>query len=262
MEAVGTNAERFLASIEEKMVRQRANTELMKQRYDQGDVPDSKLPCYDRCDGLIRLEIEPGRMVQGQCPAYLKPGTCPIITREARELAARMTHAGFGSRYHNPTADQMRARGSVEQFLGAIDHNLHEGRGLVLTGDVGTGKTMTMAYIARSLLRDSIGVWKVHMPTWTEDLADRQQRKALVERALRVQVLMLDDFGSGEMPTWVLGVLEGIVEARHGSQRSVIVSTNMSRDKLVKDVAFRRMVDRWRETCTIVSIGGASQRHD
>jgi DNA replication protein DnaC len=259
---LGPLAEEFVARVERTMQQRRENTETLRRLWTAGELPKDRLPCYNSCEGLVRIPIDAERTITGFCPAHMEKGVCPLVDKAERELAARLTHAGFGSRYHHVDPERMRARAAVEQYLGTLQENRSTGRGLVLTGDVGVGKTMTLGYLARQMLKDDIGVWKVHMPTWTEELNDRTTRKAQVQRAIKVEVLMIDDLGSGDMPTWVLGIVEGIVEHRYANRKPVIVTTNLSREMLVKDVAFRRMVDRWRETCTIVAIGGTSQRHD
>lgn len=243
------------------MQRREQGTETLRSLWSAGELTREGLPCHDRCDGDISVVVNGSRAV-GFCPMHMVDGVCPLTTVKERKLVARMKHAGFGSRYMNPDPEMIRARQTVEQYLGEVEANVRNGRGIVFTGDVGTGKTFTLAYMARRLLTDNVGVWKVLFPAFIDELQDPKRRQAVVERSIRAEVLMIDDFGSGEIAPWTIGVVEGIIENRHGNQKPTIVTTNISHDDLVSNVTFRRMVDRWRENSIMVKIGGRSMRHD
>lgn len=243
------------------MQRRQEGTETIRGLLTSGDLTNRDLPCHDRCDGTIAV-FHDGDRIAGFCPMHMVDGVCPLTTIKERKLAARMQHAGFGKHYLNPEPEKIRARQIVEQYLGTMMQNVQTGRGLVFTGDVGTGKTFTLAYMARRMLTENVGVRKVLFPMFIDELQDRQRRLALVQQAIRAEVLMIDDFGSGEIAPWTIGVVEGIVESRYGNDKPTIVTTNLSREALVGNEMFRRMVDRWREKCTMVAIGGTSMRHD
>jgi len=273
----GTEPQRMLdggaaavARVERIMQRRQKDTETLRRLWNDGEIAKANLPCHDACNGEIRVHL-PMDVVERNsvenstlmafCPMHMVEGVCPLVTLKDRQLTARMRHANFGVRYLNPDAERIRARQTVEQYLGNVERNVAEGRGLVFSGDVGVGKTMTLAYMARRMLSSNIGVWKVLFPEFIDDLQDRTRKQALVERALKVEVLMIDDFGSGDVAPWIIGVLEAIVENRYARMSPVIVSTNMTQAALEDDQSpFRRMVDRWRETSAMVKIGGTSQR--
>jgi len=261
-ERLGVAAERALASVERIMQRRRADTETLRSLWNDGELPRESLPCHNACEGQVRVRIDAQTVLNGFCPAHMVEGVCPLTLKAERELAARMKLAGFGARYQTADPERIRPRADVEEWLRDVPDHLKTGRGLLMAGDVGVGKTMILGYLGKQLLQQNVGVWKVHMPTFIEEVNDRSLRKGLVERAIKVDVLMLDDFGSGDMPPWVLGIIEGIVEHRYAHCKPMIVTTNLPRDVLVGDQAFRRMVDRWREACKLVQIGGTSQRHD
>lgn len=269
---LGGGAEAAIARIERTMQRRREGTQTLRKFWTNGELPRENLPCHDACNGEVRVRLPdpviakydlPGSTEMGFCPAHMQPGVCPLVTLKQRQLLARMKHADFGLRYVNPDPDKIRCRQVVEQYLGNLDVNVRDGRGLVFTGDVGVGKTMVLGYMARRMLSANVGVWKAHFPAFIDGLQDRQRKVALVQRAISVEVLMIDDFGSGEIAPWVIGVLEGIIESRYGNNKPTIITTNIGHDELVEHEDFRRMVDRWRETCRMVRIAGPSQRsHD
>lgn len=256
---IGGATAQVMDRIEQIMKNRRSTTAEWKDAWDAGELPKSVLPCHDACNGTIILSKD-GRQAKGQCPAFMVEDVCPLVGKAERELRERLELAGFAPRYHTPDPARIPARSVVEEYLGNLAANLKAGRGLLLTGNTGVGKTFAMAYLARRMLVENHGVWKIHASDLVMKLEDVQQRKQVVERCLKVEVLMLDDWGTATMPPWVLSIMDGIVEARNGRLAPVIVSTNMRTDELFRKQEYRRIVDRWKESTAVVRMGDASQR--
>ncbi len=246
--------------VEHIIQQRRKATQELQRLWTAGEIGASDLPCHDYCDGDIAVEHD-GVMVKGYCPQYMVEHVCPLTMKEERELRQRLRMAGFGLRYHDPDPTLIRGIAAIDDWLIHKAENVQQGRGVILAGDVGTGKTMTLAYMARDLLSDGYGTWKIHMPRLLDRMMDRTERRWHVERLMSVQVLMIDDLGSGEIQPWILGILEGAIEHRYANKKPVIVTTNMPVEMLKAKPEFRRMVDRWRETNRLVKVGGESQRH-
>jgi DNA replication protein DnaC len=246
------NIERILKNRQEA-------TAMWKTAWEEGTLPQTILPCHGACNGVIILTKE-GRQSKGQCPAHMQEGVCPLVGKAEKELRERLERAGFAPRYHTPDPARIPAREVVEEYLRELGPNLKAGRGLILTGDVGVGKTFAMAYMARRMLVEHVGVWKTHMSELIGLLNDQQQRKTTLERCLKVQVLMLDDWGTAQAPPWVLDILDGMVESRNGRMAPFIVSTNLKPEAMKKDPETRRIVDRWGESTGLIRMGDKGQR--
>lgn len=256
---VGASAAAVMDRLERIMESRRTATAEWKAEWEAGTLPANVLPCHDACTGTIAL-TKNGVQAKGQCPAYMQEGTCRLVGLAERELRERLVRAGFAPRYHSPDPARIPARSLVEEFLRDLEANLQAGRGLILTGDTGVGKTFAMAYLARQMLTENIGVWKVHMSDLVMALNDSQTRKPAVERCLKVQVLMLDDWGASGMPPWVLDIMDGIVESRNGRLAPMVISTNMSPEDLKKKHEYKRIVDRWGESTGLIQMGNKGQR--
>lgn len=225
----------------------------------EGTLDQGVLPCANSCNGYIVLERH-GEKAKGLCPAHMQEGVCPLVGKAERELEQRLERAGFAARYHHPDPDRIPARSVVEEYLRDLQANIKAGKGVMLTGDVGVGKTFALAYMARRMLAENIGVWKVHMSDLVIALNDRQTQRQTVERCLKVQVLMLDDWGASGMPPWVLDIMDGIVESRNGRLAPFGISTNLNPAQMKKDPQTRRIVDRWGESTHLIQMGNRGQR--
>lgn len=255
-----THSGKLAEQVERIVQRKHEATAKLQKLWNDGELPRENLPCHDKCNGEVRVSVD-GVQLTGFCPAFEQKGVCPLVSRAERELTERLVRAGFGKRYHSPDPTRIRGLETVNEWLANMATNVRTGRGLVFSGDVGVGKTMALAYIGRQLLEADIGVWCVHMEQVVSALADRDRRGAALRRLKSVQVLMLDDLGAAEFPTWMLGVFEGAMEYRYANMKPTFITTNLTRKDLVDASALRRVIDRLRETNTFVNIGGNSQRH-
>jgi DNA replication protein DnaC len=240
--------------IESIIARRQQGTETLRKSWNSGDLTQQQLPCHDACNGQITIGD-----VHGKCPVYMKPGTCPLVEEKEKELQVSMSEAGFGPRYHYPDTSRLKALTPVDEFLSALPGCINRGRGIIITGDVGVGKTTTLAYLARKILEHGYTVWCVHVPQLIE-LLKTDARRDVIRRAMLVDVLMFDDLGSGEMDGDILGAMEGIVEYRYANHRMTMATTNMTHEQLVANVPLRRIVDRWRQTNMMLKIGGTNER--
>lgn len=256
---VGASLGNVMVRMEQIMQSRQEATAAWKTEWTEGRMDQSVLPCSTACNGYIVLE-KAGEKAKGLCPAHMQEGVCPLVGQAERELSQRLERAGFALRYHTPDPARIPARSLVEEYLRDLAANLKAGKGLLLTGDVGVGKTFALAYLARRLLTENVGVWKVHMSDLVMGLNDRQQQKAIVERCLKVQFLMIDDWGASGMPPWVLDIMDGIVESRNGRLAPFGVSTNLNPDMMKKDPQTRRIVDRWNESTYLIQMGNKGQR--
>lgn len=139
------------------------------------------------------------------------------------------------------------------------------GKGLLLYGSVGTGKTFYAACIANKLLDQG---FKAYMTNFAE-LTNRIQgmfddRQDFIDSLNKFDLLVIDDLGveresaSGYMQEMVFN----IVDSRYRSGLPFIVTTNLTADQLKNpaDIRYQRIYDRILERCFPVEVTGASRR--
>lgn len=157
---------------------------------------------------------------------------------------------------------------------GVLLHSyLRRGRGLILMGPVGTGKSSIAACIARDALQigrgDEVPVLHLGQPTvrWEYvptmlDNLEKGDRIAVEERQYRPSLLVWDDFGVDKLAPWQYGYLDRIVEWRYARRLSMVITTNVKPADLEKDVELGRMLSRWRQMCDwlVVADGGDRRR--
>jgi len=127
--------------------------------------------------------------------------------------------------------------GAVEDYIGKLDANLAEGRGLWLMGNTGTGKTTLGMLVAKAALAagKSVAVYftpklltrirQTYQATDSEDAYD-----AFFRRLTSVDLLYIDDLGSERHTDWVVEQLYALVNERYENRRSMLVTSNADQD--------------------------------
>lgn len=154
---------------------------------------------------------------------------------------------------------------AMRNYADKFPEFLKMGKGLVMYGTVGTGKTFYAACIANALLDKG---YKVYMTNFAE-LTNRIQgmfegRQEFIDSLNRNDLLVIDDLGaernsaSGYMQEMVFN----IIDSRYRSGLPFIVTTNLTADQLKnpKDISYQRIYDRILERCHPVEVTGQSRR--
>jgi len=137
------------------------------------------------------------------------------------------------------------------------------GRGVLILGPVGTGKSSAAALLCRATVEAGRSVVWQYVPDLVDQLMDKaMKRQEIIARASNVDLLVWDDFGVRDMADWELGYLDQIVERRYREFRPMVVTSNLSSQDLVGDSRLDRIVDRWRQRTASerIILSGASMR--
>lgn len=171
-----------------------------------------------------------------------------------------------------PVSDMARSAGTesvvkkVREFVGELDSRLDKGGGLWLSGDTGTGKTTLAMLVSKEVLSRGRSVAIYSLPKLlarirrTYDVAPGEDSySTFFERLTTVDLLHIDDFGAEKRSDWVLEQLYALVNERYEDERSIMLTTNLTVDKLEEQIG-RRTVSRLTETCEQVALFGVDRR--
>jgi DNA replication protein DnaC len=144
---------------------------------------------------------------------------------------------------------------AVKEFTESIDERLADGEGLWLMGDVGTGKTTLAMLVSKAAVEAGHTVAIYSLPRLLSRIrrtydaeAGEQSYLEFFERLTEVDLLHIDDLGAEKRSDWVLEQLYAIINERYETQRSVVVTTNLSQEDLEEQIG-PRTVSRLVEIC-------------
>lgn len=136
--------------------------------------------------------------------------------------------------------------------------------GLVLWGDVGTGKTFFAACIANALVEQNVSVKMTNFSTILNDLFAESDKNKYLDRLNDYSLLIIDDLGIERGTEYVLEQVYNVIDTRYKSGKPLIITTNLTLDELKypTDIPHKRIYDRVLGMCVPVMFNGTNFRKE
>ena len=174
--------------------------------------------------------------------------------------ASRRRNAAANDNGENPV--MAKAHAYVDHWPQAFKRNI----GLLLFGDVGTGKSFLAGCIANALLDRDIPVLMTNFPTILARLCGTfgEGRTAFLDSLGDYDLLIIDDLGAERNTEYALEQMFSIIDSRYRCNKPLIVTTNLKLDELKypPDLAHARIYDRILERCAPILFVGKNFRED
>lgn len=151
---------------------------------------------------------------------------------------------------------------AVRAYADGFSDNFRLGRGLLLLGDIGTGKT----HLACGVLTEAISQGYKGIFTSATGLfanlkeefgGKRREGESAAETCARRDLLVIDDIGAHRGTDWEVGVLHQILDARYAERLPTILTSNSEDFDAFVGV---RVADRLIENSLRLTFKGNSQR--
>lgn len=208
------------------------------------------------------------------------------MRRDRIETARRIyTNARPPLIYRDTTLDSLDFRACSKEgvkvarrYLATWAERRKEGQGLILSGDIGTGKTMVAAAIANEVVNLGSSALFLSVSELQNRLRDFDNAQSTLDRLKGVDLLVLDDFGQEKASEWAASQLFDLVDDRCQNKRPLILTTNLGsdgleahyvrclvngKDRMSQDeaeVTVGRILSRLRQRCAAVQFVGEDQR--
>ena len=138
--------------------------------------------------------------------------------------------------------------------------------GLLLWGNVGTGKSFFAGCIANALLEKGVPVLMTNFSRILNTLTGMhfEDRNQFIDSLNRYSLLIIDDLGIERNSEFALEQVFNVIDSRYRSKKPLIITTNLTLSELnnTPDIAHRRIYDRILERCVPVRINNRNIRQD
>lgn len=188
---------------------------------------------------------------------------------EQRRQLENMKSTGFTDRqmklwtFENDNGNAPKIMQAMKNYCEHWRELKQDGRGLLLYGNVGTGKTYAAACVANRLMEQGTPVLMTNFTRIINKLQSTfDGRQEYIDGLNRFDLLILDDLAAERNTEYMQETVYNIIDARYRANKPLIVTTNLTMDELKnpQSVTQARIYDRILEKCFPVKIEGASQR--
>ena len=139
-----------------------------------------------------------------------------------------------------------------------------ENLGLLLWGDVGTGKSFTAACIANALLEQAIPVLMTNFSKILNQMGAMysEERYQYIASFNHYSLLIIDDLGIERSTEYAKEQVYAVIDERYKANLPLIITTNLTIGEIRNpdNVADARIYSRVLEMCTPVQVGGSDRR--
>ncbi|MHB1936473.1 MAG: ATP-binding protein [Acidobacteriaceae bacterium] len=185
------------------------------------------------CNGLgLTLVVRGGERFAAQCSCRI--GKRSAIRLNRARIPKRYTHCSLQNFDIPPNADPslslalMKARGFAERY--PIET---AGRGLLLTGSIGCGKTHLAVAVLRQLVeqRGATGIFcdyrdllKQIQNSYSPQVATTEAE--VLRPVFEAEILVLDELGAVKKTDWVWDTVAHILNTRYNDKKTTLITTN------------------------------------
>lgn len=138
------------------------------------------------------------------------------------------------------------------------------GKGLLLYGSVGTGKTYAACEVANALIDQGYPVLVTNFSRIINTLQETFDKQKYIDSFDKFSLLVLDDLGIERDTQFAKEQIFNVVDARYRNGLPLIITTNLSLEKLKnpEDIENKRIYDRILERCFPVEVAGSNRRRN
>lgn len=176
--------------------------------------------------------------------------------RKAEEYAAELRRRGFTDPAYarqvflRDNGSSPTARAAAEWYVDNFTQLKNAGKGLLLMGGTGTGKTFLACCIANALMEKGVSAWVTTIQPLLRMASDYNTADDIFARIKTVDVLVLDDFGACQSGARNIELLFEIIDTRYRSGLPLIVTTNLCpADMRCAPIELERIYSRIKQMC-------------
>lgn len=213
---------------------------------------DRVVPCLCKCAAEAREEAERQRQHQEfllRCEKYRRAG-----------FADSSMHAWT---FANDDMSNPLITKAMQKYVEHFDELKAQGKGLLLYGEVGTGKTYAACEVANALIDKGYPVLVTKFSRLSNTLQGMYAGKQeYIDNLNKFPLIVLDDLAAERDTEYMQEIVYDIIDSRYRANLPMIITTNLSGAKLKNpdNTSKARIYSRILERCHPVEVKGADRR--
>lgn len=180
----------------------------------------------------------------------------------------RMRRVGFPEEqmqtwtFANDDLTNERLTKAMQRYVDNFAELRKVGKGLLLYGSVGTGKTYAACEVANALIDKGYPVHVTNFSRVLNTLQGTFDKQEYIDELNRYQLLVLDDLGIERETAFAKEQVYNVIDARYRAGLPMIITTNLAiaNIKSPDNIGDSRIYDRILERCFPIEVTGQSRR--
>ncbi len=223
-----------------------------------------KSQCKPECDGTVYCKDDYGAFLK-RCP-IINNSSC-LISMENKKAYEDMFKLKevfkpyeIPNKYFESEIDKVKqnVRGKIYRYLQNLHENINTGKGIFISGNVGTGKTSILYLIIRESLEYTNSYYCTINDVFKYLI---RQNEDYIAKLYYADILLIDDLGREYLSDNIdFGIrqFDEVIDYRYREGKATCLTTNFMFET-VKD-KYPRVYDRMKEKNQFLIITGESQR--
>jgi DNA replication protein DnaC len=180
------------------------------------------------------------------------------ITAFPKEERGKMEKYTFA----NDDMSNERITQAMQNYVDNFAELKKQGKGLLLYGTCGTGKTYAACEIANALIEKGYTVKVTNFSRVLNDLQGTFEKQEYIDGFSRYNLLVIDDLGIERNTEYAKEQVYNIIDSRYRAGLPMIITTNLTIDKIKnpEDMENIRIYDRILERCFPIEVTGSNRR--
>ena len=188
--------------------------------------------------------------------------------RERKEAIERQRRICFAESnmstwtFANDDRNKPKISDAMKRYVESFDEFKRDGRGILLYGTVGTGKTYYAASVANGLIDKGYSVLMTNFARLSNQIQGTWEKNDVIDDLSRYSLIILDDLGAERKSEYMQEIVFNIIDSRYRTGLPFFITTNLSIEEIKKpiDITCSRIYDRILERCFPIEISGESRR--
>lgn len=151
----------------------------------------------------------------------------------------------------------------AHNYVDNFDEMKKRGKGLLLFGEVGTGKTFISACIANALIDQGRACLVTNFARLVNTIQSTFDGKQdYIDSLNDFDLLVIDDLASERDTEYMGEIVQNIIDSRYRAGLPLIITTNLTSEELkhAKDIRKQRIYSRLFEMCVPIEVKGKDRR--
>lgn len=152
---------------------------------------------------------------------------------------------------------------AMKNFVKHFQTFREEGKGLLLFGSVGTGKTYLAACVANELISKGIPCLVTNFARISNEVQGMfDGKQQYYDNLNSFPLLVIDDLSAERKTEYMQEIVFNVIDARYRANLPIIVTTNLTREELLNpsNLTHQRIFSRLFEMCTPIEVVGKDRR--